>query len=152
MHDDADALSLHVVAPATAALLDRLDDDVFDHPVQPALLHAFLAAPSNVLVVAVVGGTVVGMASGFTYLHPDKPLAFFLNELGVSARFQRRGIARRLVERALAWARERGCTEAWVATEASNAAARALYAATGGVEDDEPAVVYVYPLAPGTGG
>jgi ribosomal protein S18 acetylase RimI-like enzyme len=145
----APAVSLHILSPDTASLLDGVDDDVFDHPVQPALLRAFLANPSNVLVVAAVSGQVVGMASGMAYVHPDKPVALFINEVGVSARFHGHGIGRKLMSAILAWGRERGCAEAWVATEQSNTAARALYKAAGGVEDDEHAVVYVYPLAKG---
>lgn len=138
--------SLHLVSKANALLLDRVDDGVFDHEVQPSLLHAFLSNPSNLLVVAVTEGRVVGMASGITYVHPDKPLALFINEVGVSVRFRRQGIARQLVTRLLDRGKELGCTEAWVATELSNKPARALYEVLGGVPDEEHAVVYVYPL------
>lgn len=144
---DAPEVAVLVVGPATASLLDRVDDDVFDHPVRRDLLMEFLASPANVLVVAVAAGAVIGMATGLAYVHPDKPLALFINEVGVSARFRRRGIGRRLIAALLAWGRARGCAEAWVATEAGNAPARGLYAATGGREDDAPAVVYVYPLS-----
>ncbi len=123
-----------------------MDEDVFDHQVQPELLSAFLANPSNILVVAVAEGQVVGMATGISYVHPDKPLALFINEVGVSSRFQRQGLGRKLVTLILKEGKERGCTEAWVATELNNEPARALYEATGGVPDEEHAVVYVYPL------
>jgi ribosomal protein S18 acetylase RimI-like enzyme len=140
----APAISIHVVALETAMLLDDVDDDVFDHPVRPELLRAYLADPDNVLVVAVVEGRVVGMATGVAYVHPDKPLALFINEVGVSSRFHRLGIGRMLVQRILAWGGEHGCTEAWVATEVSNAAACRLYESAGGIEDKEHAVVYVF--------
>jgi hypothetical protein len=52
-----------------------------------------------------------------------------------------------LMECILNWGQEHGCVEAWVATEVSNQAARRLYASIGGTPDDEPAIVYVYPLA-----
>jgi predicted enzyme related to lactoylglutathione lyase len=99
------------------------------------------------MVVAVAAGVVIGMATGFAYVHPDKPLAFFINELGVSGRMRRRGIGRRLLGALLDRAAGLGCTEAWVATEIGNAPARSLYGTAGGIEDDEPAAVYVYPLA-----
>lgn len=139
-------ISVDIVTPATAAWLDRVDDDVFDHPVQPGLLAEFLSSPSNVLVVARWRDRVIGMATGLAYVHPDKARALFINEVGVSARHHRQGIGRRLVATLLAWGRRHGCVEAWVATGAGNTAARALYAASGGIEDDEAAVVYVYPL------
>jgi ribosomal protein S18 acetylase RimI-like enzyme len=140
-------LEIRVVAAGEAALLENVVDDVFDHPVQPDLLRVFLASPDNVLVVARVEGQVVGMASGLAYVHPDKPLSLFINEVGVSARFQGRGIGRLLLDRILIWGRDRGCAEAWVATEIGNEAARRLYESAGGVEDDERAAVYVYSLA-----
>ncbi len=135
-----------MVSQANASLLDNVDEDVFDHEVRPELLSAFLANPANLLVVAVVEGQVVGMASGISYVHPDKPLSLFINEVGVSSRFHRQGVGRQLVSRLLQTGEELGCTEAWVATELDNRPARALYEALGGVPDQEHAVVYVYPL------
>jgi len=140
-------VSIHVVSQANASLLDRIDDDVFDHKVRPELLRAFLANESNLLVVAVAQAEVVGMATGIAYVHPDKPLSLFINEVGVSGRFQRRGIGRQLMTTILEHGRQLGCTEAWVATEVGNVPARTLYQATGGIEDEDHAVVYVYPLA-----
>jgi ribosomal protein S18 acetylase RimI-like enzyme len=139
-------IELHWVDASNAGLLERVDDDVFDDAVQPARVNAFVANPANQLVVAVSDDTVVGMASGITYVHPDKPLALFINEVGVSARFHRQGIGRLLMQAMLQRGHALGCHEAWVATEVGNQPARALYEATGGVADDEAAVVYVYPL------
>jgi ribosomal protein S18 acetylase RimI-like enzyme len=139
-------ISIHLVTAANVGLLDRVDDDVFDHDVEPALLNAFLANPSNLLMVAVADDVVVGMASGIAYVHPDKPLQLFVNEVGVSARFQRRGVGKELMTALLQHGRDLGCHEAWVATEEGNTAARGLYGAVGGREDDERAVVYVYSM------
>ncbi len=141
------AFEVHLVTDANRHLLDRVDDDVFDHPIRPEYLAAFLANPANLLAVAVVDSTVIGMASGIAYAHPDKPLQLFANEVGVAARFHRRGAGAAVLDALLRRGRELGCREAWVATEVGNAPARGLYRALGGVEDEEPAVVYVYPLA-----
>jgi ribosomal protein S18 acetylase RimI-like enzyme len=140
-------VAIRIVTAAEADLLERVDDDVFDHPVQPALLADFLAHPSNLLAVALADGEVVGMASGIAYAHPDKPLQLFVNEVGVSSRFRRRGIGTRLVRTLLDHGRALGCTEGWVATEAGNRSARALYEAVGGVEQAERAVVFEFSLA-----
>lgn len=139
-------IDIVLVDASNAALLDHVAEGVFDHPVQPELLRAFLQNPANVLVVAVVAAEVVGMATGIAYLHPDKPLALFINEVGVSPRCQRQGVARLMIKALLDRAKGLGCKEAWVATEVSNRAARALYETTGGVEDEDRAVVYLYPL------
>lgn len=148
-------VSLHLVTAATSHLLERVDEDVFDNPVDPASLSHFLANPMNQLVVAMVEGapasshegTVIGMASAISYIHPDKPLHLFINEVGVAQRYRRLGIGTRLVQFLLEHGRSLGCTEAWVATEVGNSPARALYRATGGQEDAQRAVVYTYDLA-----
>lgn len=153
--DSEPSVTLHLLTAATAHLLERVDEDVFDDPIRPESLRMFLANPMNHLVVAVVedaaepasDGTVIGMASAISYVHPDKPLQLFINEVGVAERYRRHGIGTRLIEFLLERARTLGCTEAWVATEVGNSAARALYRASGGREDDERAVVYTYELA-----
>lgn len=71
----------------------------------------------------------------------------FINEVGVAPSHQRRGIASELIARLLAHGRALGCTEAWVAADEDNTPARALYAKSGGQEEPERVVVYVYPLA-----
>ena len=62
--------TIHLVTEATKSLLDRLDEDVFDHPVNPTFLLEYLTNPSNALFVATVEGQVVGMATGIAYVHP----------------------------------------------------------------------------------
>ena len=89
----------------------------------------FPATRVNELVVALDRGEVVGFASGTVIMHPDKPTAFFINEIGVHEEYRRQGIARRLMFRIMELARDRGCEGIWCATEADNAAARGLYAA-----------------------
>ena len=139
-------IDIQFITAENAAVLDRVDEDVFDNAIDAGSLGGFLANPANLLAVATVDGEVVGMTSAIAYLHPDKPLQLFINEVGVSSRFQRQGIARRLLQAMLERGRVLGCAEAWVATEENNTAARALYSALGGVEDEDRAIVYVYAL------
>lgn len=127
-------------------VLDRVAPDVFDHAVDPAQARAFLRAPGHLIVVALDRGTVVAMATGAVLLHPDKPPQLFVNEVGTDPAWRRRGLARRLLALLLARGRELGCTAAWVATEAGNREARALYVDAGGTEDAEQAVVFNFRL------
>jgi ribosomal protein S18 acetylase RimI-like enzyme len=129
------------LGPADAALLVADAGQVFDNPVDPEAARRFLAMPGHLIVAALAGGGLVGFASGAVLLHPDKPAALSLNEVGVAEGFRRRGIARRLVAAILEAARREGCGAAWVATEADNAAARALYRSAAGRET-EGVVVY----------
>ena len=136
-----------MLGPDDSAILDNVAEDVFDFDVRADSVSAFLIDPNSLLAGALDGDTVVGMTSALLYVHPDKPRQMFINEVGVAGPWRRRGIGRALVARMLDEARSRGCTEAWIATETSNVAARALYAAAGGIEDEERAVVYTWRLS-----
>lgn len=135
-----------VVTQERRDVLEHLDPDVFDHAVRAEFVEEFLSNSSNVLIVAVIAGVGVGMASGIVYVHPDKPRQLFINEVGVAPSHQRKGIGRRLIQAMLALGRERGCNEAWVATEHDNLPARGLYEATGGSLDPTPISMYIYDL------
>jgi len=139
-------VEVRMASVADADALERAGDAVFDHRVQRAWLVDFFANPSNLLATAIADGEVVGMASGVVYVHPDKPRQLFVNEVGVADGYRRRGVGARLLRALLGRGRELGCTEAWVATEDGNPAARALYASAGGVEEAEGAVLYVFSL------
>lgn len=137
-------IEVRVLGPQDARVLDRVAADVFDGPVDPALAEAFLADPRHHLVVALEDGVVIGMASAVSYVHPDKPAQLWINEVGVTPTRLGQGIGTQLLRTLLAHGRALGCTLAWVGTEHDNAAARALYVATGGRA--EPFVLYEYDL------
>jgi ribosomal protein S18 acetylase RimI-like enzyme len=139
-----ETIKVRLLSPSDADLLATAGDDVFDFPVRRDYAESFLGEPNSLIVVALDGDRIVGMASAFTYRHPDKPLQMFVNEVGVAEHCRRRGIGQALMVRILAAARERGAAEVWVATEEDNAPARAFYAALGGKEDEARAIVYVY--------
>ena len=121
-------------------MLDRVRPGTFDNAVHPVRAWAFLATGVNELVVALDIGEVVGFASGTALMHPDKPTAFFIQEVGVAEAFRRQGIATRLIERIIDLARDRGCEEIWLATEGNNAPARGLYRKLGSDETEGIAV------------
>lgn len=148
MHSES--VVVRLLTAAEAHVLDRVDDGVFDHPVDGSLAERYLASPGNYLAVAIESEVVVGMASALAYVHPDKPLQLFINEVGVAARMQGRGIGKRLVGVLLDQARRLECTEAWVATEENNTAARALYSSLGGTQDKDLAVVYTWRIESST--
>ena len=140
------SVEIRVLGPADAALLQgHVADDVFDHAVDPQLAQEFLNDPRHSLCVAIDDGVVVGMASGVRYVHPDKPSELWINEVGVAPTHQRRGLAKAILAELLAHAKREGCHEAWVQTDADNAAARALYAAAGG-EETLGLVMVTFPL------
>ncbi|CAN7267665.1 GNAT family N-acetyltransferase [Mesorhizobium amorphae] len=129
------------------ALVMRVAKDVFDEPVRPDRLAAYLASPGHFMIVALADGVVVGQCAAVIHRHPDKVSELYIDEVGVTPAFQRQGIARKVLDAMFAVGREQGCEEAWVGTEPDNAAARALYESRR--EPHGPAeefVMYVYRL------
>lgn len=124
-------VEVRAVGPADAALFAHIDAGVFDGPIVPERLAAYLADPGHVMLLAIAGGRVVGQISGIVHRHPDLADEMYLDNLGVAPGWQRRGVATRLIDGLTTIARKRGCTEMWVATRAANAGAIALYAHRG---------------------
>lgn len=124
--------------------LMRVGDALFDNPVTPELASAFFRGDHNLLAVAWHANKIVGMASGLIYVHPDKGPAMFINEVAVLEDFRNNGIGRGLVQFLWRLGRERGCSEAWLATEESNVAARRSYIGAGGIEEAEKASVFIF--------
>jgi [ribosomal protein S18]-alanine N-acetyltransferase len=111
---------------------------VFDHPVELEAARRFLRHEDNHLLIAYVDGDPAGFVSGTELTHPDHARPeLFLNELGVVADYQGRGIGRALVASLWELARRRRCRGMWVLTDEANAAAKKVYAAAGGVRQAE---------------
>jgi aminoglycoside 6'-N-acetyltransferase I len=129
------------------ALVMQVADDVFDEPVRPDRLAAYLSQSGHFMVVALVDGVVVGQCAAVIHRHPDKVTELYIDEIGVAPAFQRRGIARKMLDAMFEIGRENGCEAAWVGTEPDNVAALALYESR--KEPHGPAedfVMYVYKL------
>jgi GNAT superfamily N-acetyltransferase len=127
-------------------LLADVAPDVFDNAVRPRLAAEFLADPRHHLAVARAAGRIVGFASAVHYVHPDKPPALWVNEVGVAPTHQGRGLAKQLLRAVFDAGRAAGCREAWVLTERSNVAAMRLYGALGGLEASGETVMFEFPL------
>ncbi|MGX9573637.1 GNAT family N-acetyltransferase [Mesorhizobium sp. f-mel] len=111
------------------ALVMRVAEDVFDEPVRPDRLAAYLREPGHFMIVAVADGVVIGQCAAVIHRHPDKVSELYVDEVGVSPAFQRQGIATKMLDAMFELGREFGCEEAWVGTEPDNIAARAVYEA-----------------------
>ena len=133
-------LTLKVLGPEDHALLCAVEDGLFDNPIDPVQARAFLDDPLHHIVLAFDGDTAVGMASGTVLYHPDKPPAFFVNEVGTRDGWTRKGIATATCERLFALAREAGCKGIWLGTETDNVAAIGLYRSLDG--DELPGVYF----------
>ena len=137
-------IEFRIVSPADAHLLERVAEDVFDAMPQPARISAYLASPGHYLMVALLEGEIVAQAAAVVHRHVDQPTELYIDNLGVTPRLHRRGIAREMIRRLFELGRSVGCEEAWVGTEIGNQPARALYEGLGA--DGESFVMYVYEL------
>jgi len=127
-------------------VLEQVVDGVFDHPIDFDCAEQFLADPRLHIAVAISDGVVVGFASGVDYVHPDKPREMWINEVGVAPGFRQAGVGAGVVRLLLSEAEAMGCTEAWVLTDADNAAANALYRKVGGKEERPGQRMYAFAL------
>lgn len=130
----------------TADLLENIAPDVFDEPVRPEYLSAFLSCPRHKMMLAVENSIVVGMASAVEYFHPDKAPQLWINEVGTATTHRRRGIGTALTEALINFAEARGCTYVWLGTEPDNLAARALYKRAAGGGDETTFIGYEWDL------
>ena len=128
-------IDIRLLGEDDAHVLDNVAEDVFDFAIVPDMAKRFLKSRSHHIAVAIEDGTVVGMASANEYLHPDKPVQIWVNEMGVAKSHRQRGIGKKLLRRILDLAEERGFEEIWLGTEDDNTAARALYRSAGGEEE-----------------
>jgi ribosomal protein S18 acetylase RimI-like enzyme len=140
-------MQIRILQSGDQALLDAIDGEVFDDPLDARAAGEFLRDPRHHLVAAIDDGVVVGFASAVHYVHPDKPLPeLWINEVGVASSHQGRGLGKAIMATLLDHARELGCAEAWVLTERTNHAAMRLYESSGGIEAPDETVMFNFPL------
>lgn len=124
-------IKIKIVGTEDAALLANVAEDVFDHDIAEDRLRNFLSQPNHILCIAIAESLVVGQARAAILHHPDKAPELFVDNVGVSPAFQRRGIASQLLNTLMQLGRTHDCTEIWVSAEPDNQPARALYNAHG---------------------
>ena len=139
-------IEIKVLGPNDEAVLQYIAPEVFDKPIESHLVAEFLHDDRHHLAVVLDGNLIVGFASGVTYVHPDKPLELWINEVGVSSSYRKQGIGKRVIQALLEVGRAAGCREAWVLTDRSNAAANHLYKSIGGTEDPGDTIMYMFLL------
>lgn len=143
--------SVRAWGPAEAAKARTLIARFHGISASGAIVAQALADPANLLLVAEAGEEILGFAwcHWLTRLGHDRP-QLFLYELEVDEAHRRKGIGTELVQAVLDEARGRQA-KAFVFTNHSNLAARALYARMGGRiknpgGDD---LLFVFPFAEG---
>ena len=137
------SIEVRRITPQDTALFQQVADGVFDAPIVPEWLAAYLSNPASLMVLALVNGEVIGQVAAVLLHHPDKPTGLYIDEVAVSPRFQRQGVATQMMEAMLVWGRELDCIDVWLGTELDNVPARALYAK---FAEAESTVIYQWDL------
>lgn len=120
------------VTPGDARLFDRVADGVFDEPIDPERLIAWLGAGGHLMVVALEDEQIIGQCAAVLHLHPDKPTELYVDEVGTADAHLRRGVAWALTREMFIWGKALGCVDSWLGTELDNAPANGLYLKLGG--------------------
>lgn len=128
-------ISLKRMRPGDEGDFDSIAPDVFDEPIHPERLEAYLLEVNHLMILAIEDGVVVGQCAAVLHRHPDKPIELYIDEVGTASTHRRLGIGKRLLDAMFVWGRELGCREAWLGTEHDNAAANGLYRKAGGRHD-----------------
>jgi aminoglycoside 6'-N-acetyltransferase I len=133
---------LKILGASDLPLLMNAAEGVFDYSVQETYSRELLEDPRHHIVVAMVDGVVIGFASAVHYIHPDKPPELWINEVGVAAEHQGRGIGKAIMKEMLQLGQSLGCINSWVLTDKTNTAANGLYKSVGGQISEEETVMY----------
>ena len=135
-------ITINLVSKDDIEALILAGASLFDYNIKKDRLFEFLEDPRHHLIIAKCKGEIVGMASGFHYVHPDKDPELFVNEVGVVEQYQGQGLGRALVKALVRHSRDIGCRAAWVITESSNVAAQKAYEAAGGKPENGKPIIY----------
>lgn len=113
-----------------------LERPAFEEHFRPRAQRVLASKDNAIFVAERVDGGVVGYAivGKTTSMLGPEPFGF-VYDLWVAPEARRQGVARRLVAHASDWCRAQGCRRLKLEVAATNAAARAFYAANGFVEE-----------------
>jgi len=139
-------IEIRVLGPGDDEMLTNVATGVFDHAPKAHLTAEFLSDPRHHLVVALDSGQIVGFVSAIHYVHPDKPAELWLNEVAVAPTHQNRGVGRRMLQDMFALGHRLHCRCAWVLTDRTNVPAMRLYAASVGVAEADPSILFEFQL------
>lgn len=133
---DISKIEIVEITAENRSVMDNVADDLFDEPVRPELLTAYLAEQTHWLVAAVLNDQVIGKATAMVHRRPDKEDELYLDEIDVIPSLRRNGIAKLILKKMLEMADDWGCEECWLGTEKDNIPARNLYESNGAKPED----------------
>jgi len=108
-------------------ILLQIDEEIFDEKVKTNLLSEYVDENNHILLVAIHNNLVIGQVLGVVHKHPNKKTELYIDDLAVSEKLQRKGIATKLLNELYLIGKRKGCKEIWVATEPKNTVALKFY-------------------------
>jgi ribosomal protein S18 acetylase RimI-like enzyme len=136
-----------LLKPGDEELLLRAETVFNSEAPSPARCAMLLRESSYVMVVALTDDNdVLGRTYG-NVLHRYSATDLLLYEVDVADAHQRKGVGHAMLTYLKGLCEKRGYSEMWVLTELDNEAGNALYKSAGGVLENSPANMYVFPIA-----
>ena len=83
-----ETIRFQILTQEDFGVFERVEPGTFDNPPDSNLIREFLADPRHHIVVALDAGTVVAFVSAVTYIHPDKPLNCWINEVSTAPSYR----------------------------------------------------------------
>ncbi len=117
------------LSKCNSELLENVDKDIFDGDISSSRLAEFVNTENHIALVAVHKELVVGQVIAYVHRHIDSPTELYIDNLGVSLDFRRKGVATKLIEALCVIGKSYGCEDVWVAAEVDNEAALSFYRA-----------------------
>jgi ribosomal protein S18 acetylase RimI-like enzyme len=90
-------------------------------------LRMFVSEKDRIYLLAYRGEEIAGAVHGYVLLHPTGVKYLYIDEVDTMVGYRRHGVAAAMMKEAFQFAKERGCSEAWLGTEHDNEPAKALY-------------------------
>ena len=112
-------------------LLDGADPEIFDEDVRLQLSMEVVKDRGHIMLLAVNENSVIGQILCNVHRHMDKPTELYIDDLAVSDKCLRQGVASLLVKEAIEIGKQKGCKQVWIATEPDNEPANKLYESLG---------------------
>lgn len=107
--------------------------------------QTYLANDLNYFLVAIWEGKPIGVLIGYELQRPETHQSkFFVYDMEVLEAQRGRGIGKALIEAFKDYCKQKNGSEIFLMTNRSNVAAMRLYTSTGGVQEGEDNVLFVY--------
>jgi len=112
---------------------------------RPDKLKKYLESENTLLLLAKDGEKIVGAVLCYILPHPAGEDTLYVHEFDTHPDYRRQGIGTKMIHELQKIAKEKGLSEAWLATETDNIAANSFYKSLYPTET-EPSVTYAYKI------